>query len=173
MPCPATPWYCIVTYSIHTHHWTLYIRIIARRRMLTLLILTSVTPDLTIVPKNYHPFISPSLRRVYLDDAEAETSSKSRAAINNLKTEIATLKGRVASLKRHNDVSIGRYHAAENTVADLRLNELNLERNLRLALDEKQNPKRLRAEYDALKSLFFLLCEVVLEITWSVASRRR
>ena len=173
MPCPATPWYCIVTYFIHTHHWNLYIRIIARRRMLTLQILTSVTPDLTIVPKNYHAFISPSLRRVYLDDAEAETSSKSRAAINNLKTEIATLKGRVASLKRQNGVSIDRYHAAENTVAALRLNELNLERNLRLALDEKQNPKCLRAEYDALKSLFFLLCEVVLEITWSVASRRR
>ena len=113
------------------------------------------------------------MRRAYLDDAEAETSSKSRAVINNLKTEIAALKGRVASLKRHIGVSIDRYHAAENTVAALRLNELNLERNLRLALDEKQNPKRLRAEYYALKSVFFLLCEVVLETTWSVASRRR
>ena len=83
------------------------------------------------------------MRRAYLDDAEAETSSKSHAAINNLKIEIAALKGQVASLKCHNGVSIDRYHAAENTVADLRLNELNLERNLRLALDEKQNPNAL------------------------------
>lgn len=130
-----------------------------------------MTPDLTIVPKDYHAFISPSLRRVYLDDAEAETSSKSRAAINNLKTEIATLKGRGVSLKRQNRISIDRCLAAENTVAALRLSERKLERDLRLALDEKQNPKRLRAEYDALKSLFFLLCEVVLEIARSVASR--
>jgi hypothetical protein len=115
----------------------------------------SVTPDMSIIPKKYHIFISPSLRRVYLD-AEAD---RGRAVIENLKAEIA-------SLKRDNGRFVDRCQAAENTAAAAlrRLNE-----RMRLALEEKQNPKRLRAEYDALKSLFFLFCEVVLEITGSVA----
>jgi len=128
---------------------------------------------MSIVPKKYHTFISPPLRRVFLDAAADAREGSSRAVIKNLNAEIAALKERVTSLERNKVLLIDRYQTAQNTVAILRLNE----RTARLALEDKdkQNLNRLRAEYHALKSVFysilficFCLYETVLEITRSV-----
>jgi hypothetical protein len=83
-----------------------------------------VTPDLSIVPNKYHTFISPPLRRVFLDTRE----DNSRAVIENLNAENAALKERVTLLERDKDLLTDRCNAAHSTVA------------------------RLSVEYDAFKS---------------------
>ena len=121
---------------------------------------------MSIIPNKYHTFISSPLRRVFLDVPE----NNSRAVIKNLNTEIAAFKERVTSLERDKDLLRDRYQSAKNTVAALRL----MERNVRLALEDKQNRNRFRAKYDALKILFFSILfifycfyQAVLEITQS------
>jgi hypothetical protein len=52
-------------------------------------------PDKSIIPTKYHAFISPSLRRVFLD---AQEDNSRAAMIENLKAEIAALKMHVTSL---------------------------------------------------------------------------
>jgi hypothetical protein len=111
-----------------------------------------VTPDLSIVPKKYHTFISPPLRRVFLDTRE----DNSRAVIKDLNVENAALKERVTLLERDKDLLTDRCNAAHSAVARLSDDE----QTARLAnykarsdaLKDKQNLNRLSAEYDALKS---------------------
>src|SRR5258708_2897905 len=61
-------------------------------------------PDKSTVPKKYRNFISPSLRRVFLDAQE----DNSREVIENLNAEIAALKKRVTSLNRDKDLLMDR-----------------------------------------------------------------
>jgi hypothetical protein len=61
-------------------------------------------PDKSIIPNKYHAFISPSLRRIFLDAQE----DNSRAVIENLNTKIAGLKMRILSLNRERDLLINR-----------------------------------------------------------------
>ena len=103
-------------------------------------------PDMSIIPNKYHTFISPPLRRVFLD----APGHNSYAMIKNLNAEISALKERVTSLKRDKDRLEDRCQSAQSTVAALRLKE----RKARLALEDKQNLNSFRAKYDALKSLF-------------------
>ncbi|KAH9032323.1 hypothetical protein EDB84DRAFT_1270716, partial [Lactarius hengduanensis] len=79
------------------------------------------TPDMSMIPKKYHVFISPSLRRVYLGDGE-ETS---RALIDNLNTETALLKARVGTLGRDKDLLMGSCEAAQIAVSHLTSDERN------------------------------------------------
>ncbi|KAF8498555.1 hypothetical protein F5888DRAFT_1612373 [Russula emetica] len=111
-----------------------------------------VTPDMSIVPKKYQTFISPPLRRVFLDARE----DNSRVVIENLNAEISTLKERVTSLKRDKVLLIDRCDSAQSALTRLRADE----RTARLAsrkakadaLENKEKLNRLRAQYDGLKS---------------------
>jgi len=55
-----------------------------------------VTPDKSIIPKQYHVFISPPFRRVFLGDGPA--AGASAAIEEDLRAEIAALNTRVAAL---------------------------------------------------------------------------
>jgi hypothetical protein len=109
---------------------------------------------MSIVPKKYHTFISPPLRRVFLD--AQEDGRDSRAVIENLNEEITLLKERVTSLKRDKDLLMDRCEIAQSVVAHLRADE----RTTRVAnskaradaLEDKKNLNRLRAEVGYLRS---------------------
>ena len=107
---------------------------------------------MSIVPSKYHTFISPPLRRVFLGDGR----DSSRATINNLSAEVATLKARVVSLKRDKALLMDRCEAAQSALADLNEDELAAsvarDKAEEEALVANQNLERLRAEYHALKS---------------------
>lgn len=111
-----------------------------------------MTLDFTIVPKKYHSFISPPLRRVFLDAQE----DNSRAVIQNLNAEVAALKERVASLKNDKALLIDRCDSAHSALTRLRADERTARSENRTAraaaLKDQENLDRLRAEYDGLKS---------------------
>jgi hypothetical protein len=109
-----------------------------------------VTPDLSIVPKKYHIFISSPLRRVFLGDVD----DSSRELIEKLNAENAVLKARVGALRRDKDILMDRCEAAQSAHARLRSDE----RAARLALNEaregarvaKRNLEKLQIEHEAL-----------------------
>ena len=76
---------------------------------------TSVKPDLSIVPEKYHRFISPPLRRVFLDGRE----DNSHVQVELLNAEIARLEERVTSLNRDNDLLVDRCNSAQGELARL------------------------------------------------------
>jgi len=100
---------------------------------------------MSTVSKNHRTFVSPPLRRVFLDARE----DNSRAVIENLKTEIA-------ALNRDKDLLTDRCDSAQSALTRLQVDErtVRLEnRKVRAdALEDKQSLNRLRAEYDAFKS---------------------
>jgi hypothetical protein len=107
-------------------------------------------PNMSIVPKKYHTFISSPLRRVFLEN------DASRALIDDLNAENKRLHTHVASLKRDKNLLMDRCEAAQSAASKLTANE----RAARLAREKakeearlaKLNLERLRVEYDALKS---------------------
>jgi outer membrane murein-binding lipoprotein Lpp len=101
-----------------------------------------VWPDMSIVPRKYHAFMMPSLRRVYLGDGE-----DNKARIESLSTEISTLKARVGALHRDNGLLMGRCESAHSTISRLAL----AERDARLALNKAT--KDLRLANQTLESL--------------------
>lgn len=111
-----------------------------------------VTPDMSMIPKKYHVFISPSLRRVYLGDGDS-----SRALIDGLNTEITLLKARVGTLKRDKDLLMDRCEAAQSAVSRLTSDE----RTARLELIKAKGEARLanhtfetlKAAYRSLESI--------------------
>ena len=113
---------------------------------------TLVTLDFTIVPKKYHNFISPPLRRVFLDAQE----DNSRAVIENLNAEVAALRERVASLSRDKGLLMDRCESAHSALTRLRADERTARTENRTAraaaLKDQEDLDRLRAEYDSLKS---------------------
>ena len=107
-------------------------------------ILTSVTPNMSIVPRKYHIFISPSLRRVFLDGRE----DMSPRIINNLNTEIAALNERVMLLERDKVLLTDRCDRTRRKLASVSADEQAARAD---ALKDKESLDRLRAEHDALK----------------------
>jgi hypothetical protein len=83
---------------------------------------------MSIVPKKYHTFISPPLRRVFLDARE----DNSRVVIEKLDAEIA-------ALNRDKVLLMDRCDSAQRAMTRLRADE------------------RLRDEYDGLILLIFFL----------------
>jgi hypothetical protein len=106
---------------------------------------------MAIVPKKYHTFISPPLRRVFLGDDGGRA-----AVIEDLNAEIERLQLRVGLLRGDKDLLMDRCEAAQSAVARLTSDE----RAARLARDQARensrlanlNLERLRVEYDALES---------------------
>ncbi|KAH9074715.1 hypothetical protein EDB83DRAFT_2515579 [Lactarius deliciosus] len=102
---------------------------------------------MSMIPKKYHVFISPSLRRVYLGDGE----DTSRALIDDLNTEITLLKARVGTLRRDKDLLMDRCEAAQSAVSRLTSDE----RNARLELVKAKEEARLANEsFDSLKAVY-------------------
>ena len=87
------------------------------------------------VPKKYHAFISPPLRRVYLADAE----DSSRAVIDRLKLKITALTERIVKLDVTGKFWFEREREARSAVSRLTSAEL----DARLALDEVKEGARL------------------------------
>jgi len=118
---------------------------------------TGILADLSTLPKKYHGFALPPLRRVYLGDGEDNT----RAEIDDLKLEIANLKAQIETLNRDKiesslrDWLLGAHWALE----EKRLALDQAREEARAALDEakeetriaNQSLEELSAEYDALK----------------------
>ncbi|KAI9458179.1 hypothetical protein BJY52DRAFT_440077 [Lactarius psammicola] len=106
-----------------------------------------VTPDMSMIPKKYHVFISPSLRRIYLGDGE----DTSRALIDSLNTEITLLKARVGTLKRDKDLLMDRCEAAQSAVSRLTSDE----RTARLDLVKAKEEARLaNLGFESLKAAY-------------------
>ena len=177
MPCPILHRYGIVAYFIHAQPPSLpapcYIH---HNRPNANQILTSVTPDLTIVPKKYHPFTSPPLRRVFLDARE----DNSRVVIRKLNAEISALKERITSLGREKDILTDDCYSAHSALEDLSAGEeiarLNSYKAAADAFEDKQNLNRLMAEYNAVRSraMFWhglLLFSVFLFLFWKYFTR--
>jgi hypothetical protein len=104
-------------------------------------LLTSIIPvlaNLSIIPKKYHVFISPSLRRVFL----ADEHDSSRAVIDGLKFEITTLKERIATLKCDNESLSKNLLESRSTISGL----FSTKRAVRLALDEEKERARIDLE---------------------------
>jgi hypothetical protein len=107
---------------------------------------------MAIVPKKYHTFISPPLRRVFLGDGGGSNAD----VIEALNDQIEVLSFRVGSLKRDKDLLMDRCEAAQSALTRLTADE----RVARLARDKAQadarianhNFDRLKVEYDELKS---------------------
>ncbi|KAI0278250.1 hypothetical protein BC826DRAFT_885635, partial [Russula brevipes] len=90
-------------------------------------------PDMSVIPKKYHMFISPPLRRVFLVDSP---SAEDSAAIEEgLRAEIAALNARVAALELDKDQLMDRCETAQSAVARL----VEDERIARLARDRAQD----------------------------------
>lgn len=68
-----------------------------------------MTPNKSIIPYKYHAFVSPSLRRIFLD---AQEEDNSRAVIENLNAEIAALKEHITSLNRDKHILMKSYDDA-------------------------------------------------------------
>lgn len=90
---------------------------------------------MSIVPKKYHVFISPPLRRVFFGDSD----DSSREVIEKLNAEVAVLKARVGSLKRDKDLLMDRCEAAQCALTRLTSDE----RAARLARDEAKELVRV------------------------------
>lgn len=108
---------------------------------------------MSIVPKKYHVFVSPPLRRVFLGDG----ADSSREENERLRAEVAVLKSRVGSLKRDKLLLMDRCEAAQSALGRLTSDE----RTARLARDEaredarvaKLSLKKLRIEYNNARNL--------------------
>lgn len=96
-------------------------------------------PDLSFVPKKFHDFMVPSVRKLYMDIPSTSP----------LIEEIEQLKKRVATLSRDRDVLMDKceaYMAASRQYADK-------ERTARLeARAARQATCQVQAKYDALKN---------------------
>lgn len=90
---------------------------------------------MALIPKKYHVFISPSLRRVYMADGE----DTSRAVIEDLNTQITVLKARVGTLKRDKELLMDRCETAQSAASRLTADE----RAARIELAEAKNEVRL------------------------------
>lgn len=98
--------------------------------------------DMSIVPKKYHPFISPPLRRVFLDAEEYNNL----AVIGNLNEVIENLNAEVAALNRDKVLLMDRCDSAQSTITRLRADE------------------RLRNEYDGLTLLILFFIAVSMKL---------
>ena len=104
---------------------------------------------MSIVPKRYHVFVSPPLRRVFLGDSD----DPNKEAIEELKAQVAALKTRVGSLKRDKVLLMDRCEAAQSALTRLTSDE----RAARLARDEaieeahfvKMDLKKLQRAHEA------------------------
>lgn len=114
--------------------------------------MTLVLADLSTIPSKYHVFISPPLRRVYLGGMD----DSSQVVVDGFKSEITTLKERIATLNRDKESLSKDLLESRNTVSRL----ASAERAARLSLNEVKEAARLanqrleglRAEYDSLKT---------------------
>ena len=87
-----------------------------------------VPADLSIIQKRYHAHMSPALRHVYLEGGE----DRSRAVIDDLKSEIATPKARVVTFRHEKKFSSKRSLAARDAASRL----TSVKRAARLAFDK-------------------------------------
>jgi len=91
---------------------------------------------MSIVPKKYHAFISPPLRRVFLGDSDGEV-------IEKLNAEVAVLKARVGSLQRDKGLLMDRCESAQSALTRLTSDE----RAARLERDEAREKVRVAKEF--------------------------
>ncbi|KAI0058815.1 hypothetical protein BV25DRAFT_1810010 [Artomyces pyxidatus] len=106
-----------------------------------------VSPDLSLVPKKYHMFISPSVRRVYVDP----TNEEGAETIENLSEKVALLEARVSSLQREKRVLIER---CENAFHASRKHQEG-EKAARLVAEEaKKEMRAAHKKYDAMKEKY-------------------
>lgn len=101
----------------------------------------TATPDLRYVPKKYHEFMIPSVRKLYL-----EIPSQAK-----LKTQIALLETRVQSLDRDKKLLMTKCESHISASAVYAEEE----RNARLAAEKaKSEVEDLKRKYDALKGKY-------------------
>ncbi len=101
-----------------------------------------------MIPKKYHVFISPSLRRVYLGE------NNSRALVDSLNTEVTILKARVSTLKRDKDLLMDRCEAAQSAVTRLTSDE----RTARLkVIKAKEEARDANNGFETLKTAYLSL----------------
>jgi len=115
-------------------------------------------PVMSIIPTKYHNFISPPLRRIFLDTRRSD-GSNTRAVmtrIESLNAEIAALKERIKSLNRDKDLFKDRYDSAQSELTHLASRNSCKARADRDTLKDQKNLSRLRAKF--LFFFFFSSC---------------
>ncbi|KAI0694570.1 hypothetical protein C8T65DRAFT_55075 [Cerioporus squamosus] len=120
-------------------------------------------PDLRVVPKKYHSFIIPSIRRVFLptDDDAPEQAGPSQSR-RDLVAQIAALNEKVANLVSDKSLLMDRCeatirasHVHAQHERDERLAKEQLARDLQLAKERHEREMReLRKKYECVKGKY-------------------
>ncbi|TFY66078.1 hypothetical protein EVG20_g5019 [Dentipellis fragilis] len=103
----------------------------------------TVSPDLEFVPRKYHMFINPSIRRVYIDAPEDE--------VEELKDNVARLESSVASLRRDKARLMDRCESAMAASSKHAEGEKAARQEAQAARKEVENMKR---KYEAMKKKY-------------------
>ncbi|KAI0287885.1 hypothetical protein BC826DRAFT_1108144 [Russula brevipes] len=83
-----------------------------------------VTPDKSIIPKQYHVFISPPFRRVFLGDSPA--AGASTAIEDGLRAEIEALNTRVAALSNERAARLTQDSTRDSAREEARLSNMTI-----------------------------------------------
>ncbi|TDL23582.1 hypothetical protein BD410DRAFT_141369 [Rickenella mellea] len=106
----------------------------------------TVSPDLEFVPKKYHPFILPTIRRVYVDDSNEK----------QLKAKATRLESRIKSLERDKDDLMKRCESLISTSETHAKNEqsarLEAERASKDVAEYRKKYNSLKVKYNSLRS---------------------
>ncbi|KAA1470169.1 hypothetical protein DENSPDRAFT_849377 [Dentipellis sp. KUC8613] len=102
-----------------------------------------VSPDLEFVPRKYHMFINPSIRRVYIDLPDDQ--------VEDLKDEVARLESSVASLRRDKALLMDRCESSMAASSKHAEGEKVARQEAQAARKELENMKR---KYEAMKKKY-------------------
>jgi hypothetical protein len=103
--------------------------------------LFAVGPDLTCVPKKYHGFILPSVRRVYFDVSP----------YTDYKKRVETLEKRIASLERDKVLLMEK---CEASMARSQIYAVGERKALAEAESAKKETEKMKGKHDAIKAKY-------------------
>ena len=123
-------------------------------------------PALNYVPRKYHPYLLPAIRRVYPSPPEVvqaleQHNDKLRADNHVLKSQIKSLKKKNEHLVRDKQTLMDRCEASQQAVANYRETERQLRDELDTAKDEFDSTEReledMEQKYKELKEKYHKL----------------
>lgn len=108
----------------------------------------AAAPDLSFVPKKYHPFIIPSVRKVYLN---ADPAASLQAKVKELEARVKGLERDKQLLMERAEANIARANSMAQRERDARLAKEKAESD---ATAWKENYANLKRKYSDLKKKY-------------------